>query len=156
MGLAPGTPSGTWIQKVPLIGTRSRGTIAFSSGGKTLNAASGQDFVVWSNLPEPQIEVKDSGLVFVGYGVVAPEYGWNDYAGVEVTGKTVVVLTGDRRWRPCESGEADPALSGDAPPSTDARVPSRTRHQHAARRGPNRQRRAGRRRPQSRTTRAKT
>src|SRR5262245_38923246 len=95
MGLAPGTPSGTWIQRVPLIGTRSRGTLSFSSDGKTLNAMPGQDFVVWSNLPEPHIEVTHSGLVFVGYGVVAPEYNWDDYAGVDVTGKTVVILSGD-------------------------------------------------------------
>jgi Zn-dependent M28 family amino/carboxypeptidase len=105
IGLAPGTPTGTWIQRVPLIGTRSRGTLSFSSGGKTLNAMPGQDFVLWSNLPDPRVEVKDSGLVFVGYGVVAPEYDWNDYAGVDVKGKTVVILSGD----PPVADPADPA-----------------------------------------------
>lgn len=95
IGLAPGTPSGTWIQSVPLVGTRSRGTLSFSSNGKTLSAIAGQDFVVWSNQPESHIEVTSSSLVFVGYGVVAPEYDWDDYAGVDIAGKTVVVLTGD-------------------------------------------------------------
>ncbi len=43
----------------------------------------------------PQIEIKDSELVFVGYGIVAPEYAWNDYANIDVHGKTVVVLVDD-------------------------------------------------------------
>jgi hypothetical protein len=53
------------------------------------------DFVLWSNLPEKRIEVRDSDLVFAGYGVVAPEHKWDDYAGIDVTGKTVMVITGD-------------------------------------------------------------
>lgn len=95
IGLAPGTPSGTWIQSVPLVGTRSRGTLTFSAKGKTLEAIAGQDVAVSSNLPESHIEVTNAGLVFVGYGAVAPEYDWDDYAGIDVTGKTVVILTGD-------------------------------------------------------------
>jgi hypothetical protein len=54
-----------------------------------------EDFVLWSNLPEERIEVRDSDLVFAGYGVVAPKYNWNDYAGIDVKGKTVMVITGD-------------------------------------------------------------
>jgi len=57
--------------------------------------SSAADFVLWSNRPDEQIEVRDSNLVFAGYGVVAPEYRWNDYAAVDVRGKTVMVLTGD-------------------------------------------------------------
>ena len=54
-----------------------------------------QDFVLWSTFPENRIEIRDSDLVFVGYGVVAAEYKWDDYAGIGVKGKTVMVLTGD-------------------------------------------------------------
>jgi len=53
------------------------------------------DFVLWSNLPDERTEVRDSDIVFAGYGVVAPEYKWDDYAGNDVTGKTVMVITGD-------------------------------------------------------------
>ena len=47
----------------------------------------------------PRIEVKDSPVVFVGYGIVAPEKGWNDYAGLDVHGKTVVILVNDPDWQ---------------------------------------------------------
>jgi hypothetical protein len=95
IGLQPGSPTGGFVQKVPLYGTRSRGTITITAGGKSIPMAPVEDFVLWSNLPDKQIDVRDSDLVFAGYGVVAPEYKWDDYAGIDVTGKTVMVLTGD-------------------------------------------------------------
>jgi Zn-dependent M28 family amino/carboxypeptidase len=64
-------------------------------GGKDIPMSTATDFALWSNLPEQRIEVRDSDLVFAGYGVVAPEHKWDDYAGIDVTGKTVMVLTGD-------------------------------------------------------------
>ena len=51
--------------------------------------------VIWTKRPLPQVELRRSELVFVGYGIVAPEYAWNDYAGTDVHGKTVVVLVND-------------------------------------------------------------
>jgi Zn-dependent M28 family amino/carboxypeptidase len=95
IGLQPGTPTGGFVQKVPLFGTRSRGTITITASGKDIPLSPSEDFVLWSNLPEKRIEVRDSGLVFAGYGVVAPEYQWDDYAGIDVKGKTVMVITGD-------------------------------------------------------------
>ena len=95
MGLQPGTPTGAFVQKVPLYGTRSRGTLAVSAGGKDIPMSPAADFVLWSNLPDERIEVRDSAVVFAGYGVVAAEYKWNDYAGIDVKGKTVIVITGD-------------------------------------------------------------
>ena len=95
IGLQPGTPTGTWIQKVPLLGTRSRGTMAVSAGGKSIPLAAAQDFVIWSNLADQKIVIRDASLVFAGYGVVAPEYKWDDYAGIDVKGKTVLILNGD-------------------------------------------------------------
>ena len=95
IGLQPGTPTGDFVQKIPLYGIRSQGTIVIAANGKDIPLSSGADFVLWSTLPDKRIEVRDSGLVFAGYGVVAPEYRWDDYAGMDVTGKTVMVITGD-------------------------------------------------------------
>ena len=55
----------------------------------------GDDFVVWTKRVVDEISIKASDLVFAGYGIVAPEYGRNDYAGVDWTGKTAVVLVND-------------------------------------------------------------
>ena len=95
IGLQPGTPTGGFVQKVPLYGVRSRGSITITASGKDIPMSPSQDFVLWSNVPEKRIEVRDSGLVFAGYGVVAPEYKWDDYRGMDVRGKTVMVITGD-------------------------------------------------------------
>jgi hypothetical protein len=95
LGLRPGTPTGGFVQKVPLYGIRSRGTIAITAASKTIPLSPGEDFVLWSTVPDKRIDVRDSDLVFAGYGVVAPEYTWDDYAGVDVKGKTVMVITGD-------------------------------------------------------------
>jgi hypothetical protein len=95
IGLQPGTPSGGFVQKVPLYGTRSRGSITISVGEQDIPMSPAADFVLWSNRPDEQIEVRDSNLVFAGYGVVAPEYRWDDYAAVDVSGKAVMVLAGD-------------------------------------------------------------
>ena len=65
------------------------------SGGKTLTPAVLNDYVAVSRHVAPQVEVKDSDIVFVGYGVVAPEYGWDDFKGVDVRGKTVIMLVND-------------------------------------------------------------
>ena len=95
IGLQPGSPSGGFVQKVPLYGSQSRGTITITAGSKEVSMSPVQDFVLWSTFPENRIEIRDSDLVFVGYGVVAAEYKWDDYAGIDVQGKTVMVLTGD-------------------------------------------------------------
>jgi Zn-dependent M28 family amino/carboxypeptidase len=95
IGLEPGAPDGGWIQKVPLWGTLSQGTLNLMVAGKPMAIEAGKDYVAWSVLPDQTVDVQKSGLVFVGYGVTAPEYHWNDYAGVDVHGKTVIILNGD-------------------------------------------------------------
>ena len=95
MGLSPGNPDGTYIQKVPMVGILSTTSATFEVGGKTLTPAILNDYVAVSRHVAPLVEVKDSGIVFVGYGVVAQEYGWDDFKGVDVRGKTVVMLVGD-------------------------------------------------------------
>ena len=96
LGLKPG-PTGSYFQAVPLVeivGTPdSVATVA--GNGKTLALKYRQDFMFLSEHEQPLIAVKNSPLVFAGYGVTAPEYGWDDYAGLDVKGKTVVVLIND-------------------------------------------------------------
>ena len=95
LGLSPGNPDGTFIQNVPMVGLTSQTTATFSAGGKTLSPAGTVDYVALSRRVTPTIEVNNSDVVFVGYGVVAPEYGWDDYKGLDVRGKTVLMLIND-------------------------------------------------------------
>ncbi len=95
LGLLPGNPDGTYIQNVPMVGIASTTSASFEVGGKTLTPAVLNDIVAVSRHVAPTVAVKDSGIVFVGYGVVAPEYGWDDFKGADVRGKTVVMLIND-------------------------------------------------------------
>jgi Zn-dependent M28 family amino/carboxypeptidase len=95
LGLAPGNPDGTYTQDVPMVGVVSTTTLSFDVGGKTLTPAVLNDFVAVSRRVTPSVEVKASDIVFIGYGCVAPEYGWDDFKGVDVRGKTVIVLVND-------------------------------------------------------------
>lgn len=91
LGLAPGNPDGTYVQNVPLVGISSHPTL--SIGGAPLKF--GDDYVAWTTRAQPKIELGDSELVFVGYGVQAPEYQWDDYKGADLKGKTLVMLIND-------------------------------------------------------------
>jgi Zn-dependent M28 family amino/carboxypeptidase len=95
LGLLPGNPDGTFIQDVPLVGVTSTTQASFDLGGTTMTPAWINDYVAVTRRDAPYVEVRDSGIVFVGYGVVAPEYGWDDFKGVDVRGKTVVMLIND-------------------------------------------------------------
>jgi len=95
MGLKPGNPDGTYLQNVPLAGIISKTQPDISVRGKKLPLAGKQDYVAFSGRYVPEVNVKNSGIVFVGYGVVAPEYGWDDYKGVDVKGKTILMLVND-------------------------------------------------------------
>ncbi|HEX6370929.1 MAG TPA: M28 family peptidase [Longimicrobium sp.] len=95
MGLAPGMPDGGYLQRVPLIGTTSRVDAAVRVGGRALEWRQLEEMVTWSHRPDTLVTVDPSEIVFVGYGVVAPELGWDDFKGVDVRGKTVVMLIGD-------------------------------------------------------------
>jgi Zn-dependent M28 family amino/carboxypeptidase len=94
-GLLPGN-KGSWFQNVPLVETTATPTPLRITGGKaplTFNYRT--DMVANSYQVQPKVELKDSEMVFVGYGIDAPERGWNDYAGVDVRGKTVIILVND-------------------------------------------------------------
>jgi Zn-dependent M28 family amino/carboxypeptidase len=95
MGLRPGNPDGGFIQKVPLAGIRSDSKVTIAVRGKPLRLAPLDDYVAVSRRLVPDVEVSQSEMIFVGYGVVAPEYGWDDYKDVDVKGKTIVMLIND-------------------------------------------------------------
>lgn len=95
LGLAPGNPDGSYVQNVPLAGIRSATKGSIRVGAKTVSLTHLKDFVGVSERLDETIEVKDSEMVFVGYGVVAPEYQWDDYKGLDVKGKTLVMLIND-------------------------------------------------------------
>ncbi|MEP0822915.1 MAG: M28 family peptidase [Ignavibacterium sp.] len=95
MGLKPGNPDSSFIQEVPLIGFTTRSTASYVAGGKRKRLKPLEDYVAVSRRFAPSVSVKNSDIVFVGYGVVAPEYGWDDYKGVDVRGKTILMLIND-------------------------------------------------------------
>jgi Zn-dependent M28 family amino/carboxypeptidase len=95
LGLAPGNPNGTYVQDVPLAGIQSTVTGYLSVKGKRIGLNPGKDFVGVSRPLQPANSVKNSEIVFVGYGVVAPEYGWDDYKGMDMSGKTLLMLIND-------------------------------------------------------------
>jgi Zn-dependent M28 family amino/carboxypeptidase len=95
LGLAPGNPDGTYVQAVPLIGFTGEATAAFEVKGARTQLTVPDEAVVVSRQGLPDVSVAKSAMVFVGYGVVAPEFAWDDFKGVDVRGKTIVMLAGD-------------------------------------------------------------
>lgn len=95
LGLAPGNPDGSYLQKVPMSSVQSKPTLSYSSGAKSTTLTSPQDFIAWSSRVEPATSIAGSDLVFVGYGVTASEYRWDDYKGVDLRGKTLLMLIND-------------------------------------------------------------
>jgi len=99
IGLQPGAGDGSYLQPVEMVeltlDAESSG-FSVSNGENTTEMVLGTDAVIWSKQQtETTLNFDESEMVFVGYGVVAPEYGWNDYAGSDVAGKTVVILVND-------------------------------------------------------------
>lgn len=80
-GLKAGNPDGTYVQAVPMSGFRATPTLALRHGSDETRLNFPDQFVAISYNREPVTTIADSELVFVGYGVVAPEYGWDDYKG---------------------------------------------------------------------------
>ena len=96
-GLQPGN-KGQWLQEVPTVEiTAGNASPITVSGGKgtPLSYKYGSDYVAASYRVTPKTAIRDSELVFVGYGINAPELGWNDYAGIDMKGKTAVILVND-------------------------------------------------------------
>jgi Zn-dependent M28 family amino/carboxypeptidase len=93
--LQPGN-KGSWFQNVPLVETNATPTdLRVTGGARPLTFQYRTEMVANSYQVQPRIDLADSDIVFVGYGINAPERGWNDYAGVDVKGKTVIILVND-------------------------------------------------------------
>ena len=108
-GLKPGNHGG-WTQDVPMVSSTADAalTLTVTGGAAPLTLAQKADVVLWTKRQVSRATVANSDIVFAGYGIVAPERGWNDYAGIDVHGKTVVVLVNDPDWQtPTETGTFD-------------------------------------------------
>jgi len=105
LGVSPGNPDGTYVQAVPLVGFKTHASAAFEVSGRRFEPADQDEVVLVSRRQTPESRVQDSAVVFCGYGVVAPEHGWDDFAGVDVRGKTLIVLVND----PPVADPADPS-----------------------------------------------
>src|SRR5688572_15300945 len=95
MGLQPGNPDGTYFQNVPLVGITGEPAASLTVGGKPLEVFLPRDCVIWSRRLAPEIKVPDTDVGVVGYGIVAPEYQWDDFKDVDVRGKTILMLVND-------------------------------------------------------------
>jgi Zn-dependent M28 family amino/carboxypeptidase len=97
LGLEPGGPNGAWTQEVPLVSLTADPNMSMTIAGNDYAETFryGPDFIAWTTRVVDEISLNASELVFVGYGTIAPEYEWNDYADVDVAGKTVVMLVND-------------------------------------------------------------
>jgi len=115
-GLEPGNPDGTWIQKVQLIDINPEATGPFvvKKGTQTRNFKTRDEVVVFSDRIAEEVKVENSELVFVGYGVQAPEFQWDDFKGVDVKGKTIVVLVNDPPITTADSKLDDKTFGGKA------------------------------------------
>ncbi|MBJ6122471.1 M28 family peptidase [Sphingomonas mollis] len=99
-GLKPGN-NGKWTQDVPMVEITATNVqpLSFTGGKSPVTMAYRTDMVAGTYRVVPRIDVRNSDVVFVGYGITAPEKGWDDYAGVDVKGKTVVILINDADWQ---------------------------------------------------------
>ncbi|HEY1036754.1 MAG TPA: peptidase M20, partial [Pseudoxanthomonas sp.] len=111
-GVQPGGEEGGWTQAVPLVRAQVEGAVTASLriGGETQVLANGEDVVLQSLSPVDRIALADAPLVFVGYGIDAPERGWDDFKDADLAGKVAVVLVND------------PDFETDAPGAFDGRA----------------------------------
>lgn len=102
LGLKPGGPGGKWQQPVPIVGitTQTPQTWTFNAGGKTLDLKYRDDFIAVSGVQSESSTIDDAELVFVGYGIQAPEFKWDDFKGAKLKGKVLVMLNNDPDWDP--------------------------------------------------------
>jgi Zn-dependent M28 family amino/carboxypeptidase len=94
MGLEGAGPGGSYFQPVALVGLTPQATLAWGPAGEARTLRFADDFVAWAERPEPEI-VADGDVVFVGYGISAPEWQWDDYKGVDLRGKVLLMLVND-------------------------------------------------------------
>ncbi|HEX3765937.1 MAG TPA: M28 family peptidase [Kofleriaceae bacterium] len=101
MGYEPGDGK-SWEQPVELVGMKAEAPAkwTFQRGGKSLSLAWWDQFIARSGVQAETTQVKNAELVFVGYGIQAPEYGWDDFKGKDLKGKILVIMNNDPDWDP--------------------------------------------------------
>src|SRR5262245_24741120 len=124
VGLEPGNTDGTYVQKVPLVGiTPEPAPLILQKGEQKQTLKWKDDVVAWTKHVSEKASLDNSELVFVGYGVVAPEFNWDDYKGVDIKGKTIVMLVNDPPVPdPNNAAELDPKTFGGKARSEERRV----------------------------------
>jgi Zn-dependent M28 family amino/carboxypeptidase len=102
LGYLPGGEKGGWEQTVDVVGTTAQLPAVWSFQGKSGNVdlKLSDDYIAGSGVQSPTANIENAGLVFVGYGIEAPEYKWDDFKGVDVKGKVLVMLNNDPDWDP--------------------------------------------------------
>lgn len=97
LGLQPAAPGGGWIQEVPLVGvtTRPPESLVFKNEAESLQLRNSEDYVVTCGQAIEESKIENAEVVFVGYGMQAPEYDWDDFKGVDVRGKILLVMNND-------------------------------------------------------------
>jgi Zn-dependent M28 family amino/carboxypeptidase len=102
MGYRPGAQGGSWEQPVEIVGITSQvpKTWEFRAGGKAVPLKWWDDFIAASGVQSPTSNLRDAELVFVGYGIQAPEYQWDDFEGMDLKGKVLVMMNNDPDWDP--------------------------------------------------------
>ena len=110
LGLKPGNPDGKWIQKATMTGVISEYKAQFFNDDERWVMKVGIDIVGNSYQTKEFVNIKKTELVYCGYGVNAPEYGWNDFKGIDVKGKVIVVLVSDPPIM--KNGEMDDSMFG--------------------------------------------
>ena len=116
IGLEPGNPNGTWIQKAAMVGITPKPTGPFTvkKGAQKKDFKINDDVVVFSRRVTDEVKLDNSEMIFVGYGVQAPEFQWDDFKGVDVKGKTIVVLVNDPPIKKADGSLDDAVFGGKA------------------------------------------
>ena len=102
LGFKPGGENGSWEQPVDIVGVKAKlpGTWDFTGKAGPVSLKLSDDYIAGSGVQTPAAAIDDAQLVFVGYGIEAPEYRWDDFKGVNVKGKVLVMLNNDPDWDP--------------------------------------------------------
>lgn len=102
IGLQPGGDDGSWEQRFDLVGVNAKqpDTWTFTGHEQTKTIKQWEQFIVGSGVQEERIDIEDAELVFVGYGIQAPEFDWDDYKGADLDGKILLMMNNDPDWDP--------------------------------------------------------
>jgi Zn-dependent M28 family amino/carboxypeptidase len=102
LGFQPGAGQGGWEQAFDIVGVKAKlpATWDFAGKGGKVSLKLSEDYIAGSGVQTPAAAINDAPLVFVGYGIEAPEYKWDDFKGVDVKGKVLVMLNNDPDWDP--------------------------------------------------------